>query len=65
MDTRIPSEGERGAMRPIGWALISRSFFPYQLYRFVWINWRMITMIRLSHPRRRSQADGVGRRREA
>ncbi|MFI5345505.1 MAG: hypothetical protein ACHQ51_03940 [Elusimicrobiota bacterium] len=52
MNGHIPSEGERGAMRPTGWALSSRNFFPFQLYRFLWINWRMITMIRLSHPKR-------------
>lgn len=58
MSTRIPSEGERGAMRPFGMSLFWRNFFPYQLYRFAWINWRMLAMIRLSHPRRREPRSG-------
>ncbi len=53
MSANFPSEGERGAMRPVGMSLFWRNFFPYQLWRFAWINWRMISMIRLSHPRRR------------
>lgn len=53
MDQRSPTDAERGVMKPVGWALRARTFFPYQLYRFAWINWRMLAMIRLSHPRRR------------
>ncbi len=45
----IPTEQTRHAMKPARWVLFWRTFFPYQLYRFVWINLRMIRMISKSH----------------
>ncbi|USN98703.1 MAG: hypothetical protein H6810_11135 [Phycisphaeraceae bacterium] len=37
------------APRPTGWVVFLRTFLPWQLFRFVWINLKMIHMIRLSH----------------
>jgi hypothetical protein len=39
----------RYAMKPTPWVLFWRTFFLYQLYRFCWINLRMIVMIIKSH----------------
>jgi len=45
----IPSDRQKLAMKPTRWVLFWRTFFPYQLYRFVWINVRMLAMIWKSH----------------
>jgi hypothetical protein len=45
----IPSEHERHAMRPTRWVVFFRTFFLYQLWRFLWINLRMARMISKSH----------------
>lgn len=45
----IPTERERDAMKPSRWVLFFRTWFVYQLWRFVWINLRMIRMTRMSH----------------
>jgi hypothetical protein len=45
----IPSEQIRHAMKPAGWVVFWRTFLPYQIYRFFWINIRMIRMILKSH----------------
>ena len=45
----VPSETNKNAMKPTRWVLFFRTFFPYQLYRFVWINARMERMILKSH----------------
>ncbi len=45
----LPNEQVRHAMKPSRWVLFLRTCFLYQLYRFVWINLRMIRMIWLSH----------------
>jgi hypothetical protein len=47
----IPSERERAVLRPSRLTLYLRTFVPYQLYRFAWINLKMLAMIRKSHPR--------------
>ena len=47
MSTR--SDASKYAMKPSHWVLFWRTFFPYQLYRFVWINVRMLAMIWKSH----------------
>ena len=39
----------RSAMKPTRWVLFFRTFVPYQLWRFVWINLRMTVMIWKSH----------------
>ncbi len=44
-----PSEAIKYAMKPSRWVLFWRTFFPYQLYRFIWINLRMLRMIFKSH----------------
>lgn len=44
-----PSEQQRHAMKPARWVLFFRTFFPYQLIRFLWINLRMLRMISKSH----------------
>jgi hypothetical protein len=46
---KIPSEHERHAMRPTRWVVFFRTFFLYQLWRFLWINLRMMRMISKSH----------------
>lgn len=42
-------EQHRFAMRPGRWVLFLRTFLPFQIYRFLWINLRMLVMIRKSH----------------
>lgn len=37
------------APRPTGTTLFFRTFLPWQLFRFAWINLKMIRMIGLSH----------------
>jgi hypothetical protein len=49
MTTTTAKERERDAMKPGRWVLFFRTFLPYQLWRFVWINLRMIRMTRMSH----------------
>lgn len=44
-----PSELERNAMRPSRWVRFLRTFWPYQLWRFVVINVRMLAVIWKSH----------------
>ncbi|MEQ1570513.1 MAG: hypothetical protein ABMA64_33080 [Myxococcota bacterium] len=46
------SGAEIGAPIPTPWTLFLRRFVPWQLYRFVRINWKMLRMIGLSHPHR-------------
>jgi hypothetical protein len=36
-------------MKPTRWVLFFRTFVLYQLWRFLWINLRMIRMVWLSH----------------
>jgi hypothetical protein len=43
------SDAIKYAMKPSGWVLFWRTFLPYQLYRFIWINLRMLRMIFKSH----------------
>ena len=45
----IPTERERDVMKPGRWVLFLRTFFLYQLWRFLWINLRMIRMVWMSH----------------
>ncbi len=47
-----PTEQQRHAMKPARWVLFWRTFFLYQLWRFLWINLRMIRMIWMSHGKR-------------
>ncbi len=54
MSSKTPTDHARGSMTPSPRALFARTFLPFQLWHFVWINWRMIRMIALSHPRRRA-----------
>ena len=35
--------------RPTGWTLFLRTFVPWQIWRFIRINLKMIGMIRSSH----------------
>jgi hypothetical protein len=37
------------ATRPTGFTIFMRTFIPWQMWRFVMINLKMIGMIRLSH----------------
>jgi hypothetical protein len=39
----------RDATKPTGFTLFLRTFLPYQLWRFLRINMKMISIIRLSH----------------
>jgi hypothetical protein len=45
----LPTEAQKLAMKPSPFVLLLRTLFLYQLYRFVWINLRMISMILKSH----------------
>lgn len=45
----LPEERQRAAMKPGRWVLFLRTFVLYQLWRFVWINLRMLRMTRRSH----------------
>jgi hypothetical protein len=49
MTTTTERERVRDAMKPGSSVLFFRTFLPYQLWRFVWINLRMIRMTRMSH----------------
>jgi hypothetical protein len=44
-----PNDMVKFAMKPSWWVLFLRTFLLYQLYRFVWVNLRMLAMIRKSH----------------
>jgi hypothetical protein len=46
---RTPSALTRFAMKPTPWVLFWRTFWPYQLWRFLVINLRMLVMIFKSH----------------
>lgn len=48
-----PTDQQRHAMKPTRFALFWRTFFPYQVVRFVIINLRMLVMIGKSHGGRR------------
>lgn len=37
------------ATKPTGWTLFLRTFLPWQMVRFGWINMRMIVLIFRSH----------------
>lgn len=37
------------ATKPTRITLFLRTFIPYQLWRFLWLNWKMIGIIRRSH----------------
>jgi hypothetical protein len=45
----VPTDTNKLAMKPVGWVLFFRTFWPYQLYRFAWINLKMLRMIFKSH----------------
>ncbi|MFO0726587.1 MAG: hypothetical protein U1E65_22565 [Myxococcota bacterium] len=45
----LPTDQERDAMKPGRAVLFLRTFLPYQLWRFAWINLRMLRMVLLSH----------------
>lgn len=37
------------ATKPTGITLFLRTFLPYQIWRFIWLNWKMVGIIRRSH----------------
>jgi hypothetical protein len=37
------------ATKPTGITLFMRTFLPWQIWRFVWINFKMLVIIRKSH----------------
>ena len=37
------------ATKPTGWTVFLRTFLPWQAWRFIWINLKMIGIIRRSH----------------
>jgi len=53
----IPNERERSVLRPSRRTAFLRTFLPYQLYRFAWINLMMLRMIGKSHPRAENQRE--------
>jgi hypothetical protein len=46
-----PTDMVKFAMKPSGFVVFLRTFLPYQIYRFLWVNLRMLTMIWKSHAR--------------
>lgn len=46
---KMPASLTKHAMKPTPWVLFWRTFLPYQLWRFVVINLRMLVMIFKSH----------------
>ena len=36
---------------PTGWTVFTRTFLPWQLWRFAWINLKMVEIIARSHHR--------------
>lgn len=44
-----PYEPAFYASRPTRMTLFFRTFFLWQMLRFIWMNWKMIRMIRKSH----------------
>ena len=44
-----PSELQRVAMRPTPWVRFWRNFFPFQVWRFAVLNFRMLAVIWISH----------------
>ena len=49
MHDQAPNQLARFTMKPSRWMVFLRTFFPYQLYRFVRVNIRMLKMIWKSH----------------
>lgn len=45
----VPNDTMKQAMKPAQWVLFFRTFWPYQLYRFAWINLKMFRTIFKSH----------------
>ncbi|MBP9086577.1 MAG: hypothetical protein KBG15_10700 [Kofleriaceae bacterium] len=45
----IPTENARRAMKPSRRVLFFRTFWPYQMLRFLWLNFRMLRIIFKSH----------------
>jgi len=37
------------ATKPTKWTLFLRTFLPWQIWRFAWINLKMLSIIRSSH----------------
>jgi len=48
-DINIQKDPGYFAPLPTRATLFFRTFFPYQIWRFVWINLKMIKIIRMSH----------------
>ena len=46
-----PNDMVKFAIKPSRLVLFLRTFFPYQVYRFVRVNLRMLKMIAMSHSR--------------
>jgi len=57
MSTQAPEIGQTKAQlkpayyatKPTGLTLFLRTFLPWQIWRFVWINLKMLAIIRKSH----------------
>ena len=45
----MPKSDWMYATKPTRWTLFLRTFLPYQAWRFVWINLKMLSIIRRSH----------------
>lgn len=37
------------AQKPTHWTIFLRTFLPWQVWRFIWINWKMLGTIHRSH----------------
>jgi hypothetical protein len=45
----VTTERERDAIKPGRWELALRTCVLYQLWRFLWLNLRMLRIARMSH----------------
>jgi len=45
----VPDDRRSPAMKPSRWMLFLRTFPPHPLYRFAWVNPRMLVMMWKSH----------------
>ncbi|NOU29634.1 MAG: hypothetical protein HOO96_17150 [Polyangiaceae bacterium] len=48
-ETNGPTDMVKFAMKPSGFVVFLRTFLPYQVYRFIRVNLRMLAMIWKSH----------------
>ncbi|MBX7137364.1 MAG: hypothetical protein K1X83_05220 [Oligoflexia bacterium] len=60
MDSDTLRDPSYFAARPSRFVLFLRTFIPWQLFRFAWINLKMIDIISRSHGKRIRKTKGAG-----